>query len=560
MPPSFESSVRARVEMEPRETARALLRFYESRGFQPAWFSYDGSVRPQVEQYLTALSEAETEGLSPERYHRSELEASLRRLTLGGAPEDAWVGMELGLTSSFLSYASHLLSGEVSSRLIRWRTKLPGPVALAALLEGSLASGDLAGALRNLSPSNEGFVRLREALARYRAIDAAGGWPLVPEGEPLRRGMKGARVSVLRARLRVTGDLPPAPEERQLYAKVPGVGAVALVGKLVRAVMAAPEPPRMPPPDDLYDAEMEAAVKTFQRRHGLAVDGKVGEETLAELRVPVEERIGEIRVNLERWRWMPRNLGPQYVMVNLPAFELEAVEQGRTVLRMPVIIGMPDWSTPVLEDKVKYLVLHPEWNVPPDITEEEVLPQLREDPGAAEALGLTVLDKTTGEEVDPWSVDWNGLEPGKLPYRFAQAPGEANPLGQMKFMFPNRFAIYLHDTPNPVLFTQTNRAFSHGCVRVAEPAKLADFMLRGHEGWSEAALAAEMKVGGEPRRVELPSPIPVYLLYWTAFVDTEGWVGFRPDIYEQDEVVLQALAVNSPPRVGEPPSSSGMRG
>jgi murein L,D-transpeptidase YcbB/YkuD len=196
---------------------------------------------------------------------------------------------------------------------------------------------------------------------------------------------------------------------------------------------------------------------------------------------------------------------------------------------------------------VEYLVLHPEWNVPGKITQEEVLPKLRENAGAAEALGLTVLDRATGQQVDARTVDWNAMGEGPLPYRFSQAPGESNPLGQVKFIFPNRFSIYLHDTPNPALFAQMNRAFSHGCIRVSEPAKLADFLLRGHEGWTEASLAAEMEKAGQPRRVELPAPVPVYLLYWTAFVDAEGRVAFRRDVYAQDPEVKRVLAVNPVP-------------
>jgi murein L,D-transpeptidase YcbB/YkuD len=559
-PAPFESEVRARLAQEPKDTSKALLHFYETRGFQPAWFSYDGAVRPQVGEYLAALCEAEVEGLWPERYRRAELDEALRQLTLDGEPGDAWVEVELGLTSSFLTYASHLLSGQVSSRGLKWSTKPPGAVVLAAVLEGALASGDLAGTLRSLSPSHEGFVRLREALARYRAIAAAGGWPLVPEGKPLERGMKEPRVAVLRERLRATGDLPSAAEERLLYPGAPGVGVAALVGDLVRAAMEepAPESPKEPVPEDLYDAELEEGVKAFQRRHGLAVDGKVGRETLRVLRVPVEERIAQLLVNLERWRWAPRDLGMRHVMVNLPAFELEAVEQGQTVLRMPVIIGQQEWSTPVLQDEVEYLVLHPTWYVPGKITAEEVLPKLREDPGAAARMGLTTYDRATGAPVDPGTVDWSGMEAGSLPYRFAQDPGADNPLGRVKFMLPNRFSIYLHDTPNPKLFAEAQRTFSHGCIRVSEPAKLADFLLRGHEGWTEASLAEAMaEAQGKQRRVDLPAPVPVYLLYWTSFVGADGRVQFRPDVYRQDAAVRRALAVKPVPAAGESPAACG---
>ncbi|HSP79960.1 MAG TPA: L,D-transpeptidase family protein, partial [Myxococcaceae bacterium] len=494
---AFEAAVRARVEVEPEETAEALLRFYEARDFQPAWFS-QGQVRAAAHQFLVALCEVEEEGLRPERYHRSELAASLSRPGAEAWPEDAWVPVELRLTSSFLSFASHLLSGQVSPKRFRWRTQ-PPERDLAAVLEEALASGDVAESLRGLSPPHEGFRQLKEVLARYRAIAAAGGWPLVPPGELLERGGRGPRVAVLRERLRISGDLPPAPEERRLYVGTTGL-ELALVqeGLLHRAVEEAPLPP-LPPAEDVFDEALEEAVKRFQRRHGLTVDGLVGPRTLAALRVPVEERIQQVLVNLERWRWVPRELGGRHVVVNLPAFELEAVDGSHPALRMRVIVGTQRLGTPIFQDEVEYLVLHPVWYLPEGISRWEVLPQLQEDPGAAERLGLTVRSRSSGEVVDPWEVDWSSLDGEALPYRFEQAPGPANPLGRVKFIFPNHFAVYLHDTPHPELFEEEHRAFSHGCIRVEEPVKLAAFMLRGHDGWTEEALAAAMKAGGEPR-------------------------------------------------------------
>ncbi|MBZ4415373.1 murein L,D-transpeptidase [Myxococcus sp. RHSTA-1-4] len=519
-PPSFEAEVRAQARQEPKETGRALLRFYEAREFQPAWFSEDGRARLRAHEYLDALGNAEAEGLSPERYHRSELDSALQALEQGDSGEDAWRRVELRLTSSFLTYASHLASGQVSSRRVRWQLGRPEPVDLPAVLEGALASGDLAGTLRSLSPRMEGFVRLREALARYRAIAATGGWPLVPRGALLAPGALGPRVAVLRERLRVTGDLAPAPTRTG----PPGVGTEAA--------------------EDFFDAELETAVRHFQQRHGLEVDGKVGRDTLAALRVPVEARITQLRVNLERWRWLPDELEPLHVAVNLPAFELVAVAEGRAVLWMPVVIGRQDWSTPVFTARLQSLVLNPSWHVPRDITAEEVLPRLQEDPGAAERLGLTVLDRATGVEVAPWTVDWRGLGDGALPYRFMQLPGASNPMGSIKFVLPNPHGIYLHGTPEPSLFTQVSRVFSHGCIRVAEPLLLADFLLRGHGGWTLEALAATGASGMPLRgdlRVELPEPVPVYLLYWTAFMGPAGQVEFRPDIYGRDREVRRAL-------------------
>jgi L,D-transpeptidase YcbB len=553
-PSAFEASVRAHAREVPEEVAEALLAFYEARGFQPAWFS-QGRARPEAHRYLAALCEVEAEGLRPERYHRAELDAALERPG-AGEEEDAWVPVELRLTSSFLTYASHLLTGQVSPKRFRWRTQ-PPERELAEVLEAALASGDIAGSLRALSPRHEGFRQLQAVLARYRAIAAAGGWPQVPRGAPLERGVKEPRVGVLRERLRISGELPSALEERRLRPEAPGLEvAVVEEGRVQATARASPAAAES---EELFDETLEEAVKHFQRRHGLEEDGVVGARTLAALRVPVEERIEQIVVNLERWRWVPRELGARHVLVNLPAFELEAVEKGRAVLRMRVIIGARSWRTPVFQDEVKYLVLNPVWHVPGGISSREVLPKLREDPREARRMGLRVRSRSTGEVVDPASVDWNALEGEGLPYRFEHPPGPTNPLGRVKFIFPNDFSVYLHDTPDPKLFERAHRALSHGCIRVEEPARLAAFLLRGHEGWTVEALEEAMAAGGEPRRVELPEPVPVHLLYWTAFVDAEGRVNFRPDLYQRDGPVSRALGVEPLPSAHEVPASCGRR-
>jgi murein L,D-transpeptidase YcbB/YkuD len=521
-------------------------------------------ARPEAARFVAALCDAETEGLRPERYHRAALDEALRQLAAEGNEAEAWVPVELRLTSSFLTYATHLLGGQVSSPHVRGKTQAEG-VEVGQVLEAALSSGQVVELLRGLSPGQEGFAKLRAALAHYRGLAAAGGWPVVPEGGTLKPGMRDARVAVLRQRLRVTGELATPLEERMLDLGAEGVGVAAVLeGVLQRAVRVEETVPvePLPPPEEFYDAEVEAAVKAFQRRHGLKADGSVGKETLAALRVPVEERIAQLLVNLERWRQAPRDLGARYVLVNLPAFELEAVAASQPVLRMRVVIGAQDWQTPIFDDAVEYLELNPEWHVPDGILTKEVLPKLQEDAGAAARLGLQVVERATGAIVDPTSVDWSTQEEGALPYRFAQAPGASNPLGRVKFMFPNRYAVYLHDTPSRAAFEETSRAFSHGCVRVEEPLSLAAFLLQGHEGWTADTLAAALD-GKTPRRVVLPQPVPVHLLYWTAFVDGEGTVNFRPDIYRRDGAVRRALALEKVkvPAVGEgPPACTQARG
>ncbi len=556
--PTFESEVRTWVNEVPKEASGAFLSFYEARGWRPAWFTAEGVVRPQASLFVAALCDAETEGLRPERYHRAALDEALRQRAAEGNEGEAWVPVELRLTSSFLTYATHLLGGQVASPQARGKARAEG-VDVGQVLESALASGQVVEVLRGLSPQQEGFAKLRAALTRYRALAAAGGWPLVPEGSTLKPGMRDARVAVLRQRLRVTGELSAPLEERMLDLGEEGVGVAAVLeGVLQRAVREEETLPvePLPPPEDFFDAEVEAAVRAFQRRHGLKADGSVGKETLAALRVPAEERIAQLLVNLERWRRAPRDLGARHVRVNLPAFELEAVAGGQPVLRMRVVIGARDWETPIFDDAVEYLELNPEWHVPDGILTKEVLPKLQEDAGAAARLGLQVVERATGAIIDPTSVDWSAQVEGELPYRFAQAPGASNPLGRVKFMFPNRYAVYLHDTPNRAAFEETSRAFSHGCVRVEEPLKLADFLLQGHEGWTQETVAAALD-GKTPRRVVLPRPVPVHLLYWTAFVDGEGTVNFRPDIYRRDGAVRRALALEKVkiPATGEGPAA-----
>jgi murein L,D-transpeptidase YcbB/YkuD len=314
---------------------------------------------------------------------------------------------------------------------------------VAAVLETALASGDIARALQTLVPREYGYRRLREALARYREVAAGGGWPAIPAGATLQLGERSAAVAALRQRLRLEDDLLPG-EERG--------------GDL-----------------DLFDGAVERALTRFQRRHGMAPDGAVSAATRAELNVSVERRVEQLELNLERWRWLPNDLGRRRLIVNIAAYQLEVVEDGAVVLAMRVVVGRRYHRTPVLSDTIRYLVVNPYWHVPRSIAAGELLPKIRRNPSylANNRLRVFPILGADAREVDPKTVDWAAITPARFPFRLRQDPGPLNALGRVKFMFLNKYNVYLHDTPAGPLFEEAQRDFSHGCIRVEQPIELA---------------------------------------------------------------------------------------
>jgi L,D-transpeptidase YcbB len=345
-------------------------------------------------------------------------------------------------------------------------------------------------------------------LAHYRTIASHSGWPQVPAGPTMQMGDHDPRVKILRQRLWVTEELPHT---------------AAKEGKDA----------------EWFDDAVEKAVRRFQQRYGLQADGVVGASTLAALNVPVEARMRQIAVNMERWRWLPRQLGRRYILVNIARFSLEVIEDAKPVMSMRIIVGKPYQSTPVFNAAMTHLVVNPSWHVPPSIAKEEILPLLRRDPGYLVRQNMRV-SQGGGGETDPRSINWLQVSAGNFPYRLRQVPGANNPLGRVKFLFPNQFSVYLHDTPNPELFSRTVRTFSHGCIRIEKPIDLAIYLLRDDPSWSRGKIRQAIARGLE-RTVSLPAAVPVYLLYWTAWVDEDGVVHFRDDIYQRDTSLEKAL-------------------
>jgi len=297
----------------------------------------------------------------------------------------------------------------------------------------------------------------------------------------------------------------------------------------------------------VFDAATREALKRFERRHGLAADGRLDREVRAALNVPVEDRIRQIELNLERWRWLPDTLGDRYVLVNIPTYHLTAVDHGQIGLQMRVVTGKQDSPTPIFSDEMTTVVFSPYWNVPPDIARNETMPAVMRDPGY---LGRNNLEVVRGGRVlDPWSVDWS--RPGDVQFR--QRPGAHNALGGVKFMFPNQFDVYLHDTPADALFARVERDYSHGCVRLEQPFEMARWVLQDRSEWTPEKIQAAMSSGRE-QHIALKHHIPVYIVYETVWVDDDGTEEFRKDVYGHDarqERVLPASPIPASVQVAQ---------
>jgi len=398
--------------------------------------------------------------------------------------------LELLLTDAFLLYGSHLLGGRVDPESLhpQWEAS-PRGADLGILLDDALESRKIARALQRLAPTHEGYQRLREALARARAFAESGAWPVLPK-EP--------SVALLRERLNAEGDL---------------------------------------------DDDLEKAVRRFQGRHGLEQTGIVDAETHAALNVTADARVNQIKLNLERWRWLPQDLGRRRIEVNIAAFELQVIDDDDVAMRMRVVVGKAYRRTPVFSDTVRYIVLNPNWHVPKSIAVEELIPRIQKDSTYLERFGMRLQTLGGGPEatdVDPRTVDWTSITAENFPYRLRQEPGRLNALGRMKFMFPNQHDVYLHDTPSRRLFEETQRDFSHGCIRLEKPIDLAIYLMKKSK-WDQEALERALDEGTE-LSIYLPRPVPIHLLYFTAWADDDGTIQFREDINGVDQPLARALA------------------
>jgi L,D-transpeptidase YcbB len=514
--------VKLQVGNEVILSSMALPQFYEQRIYQPAW-STDAGPLPQANELMNVIRYAYLEGLTPADYHLEKIEKILTELLAERTrriPPDIqkYADLDFLLTDAFLTYGEHLQLGRIDPETIRpeWEVNHNG-VNLVGILQGALEKNQIQLALFKLLPIEPEYDHLRNALAEYRNLERKGGWPSVPKGLVLKKGDKDKRVATLRKRLMITGDCAATVNESD-------------------------------PEFDQFDDSLELAVKKFQKRHGLDTNSTADSLTVAALNVPVGERVRQIVLNMERWRWLPQALGQRYIAVNVANFELDVIEDMQSVLTMRVIVGKAYHSTPFISDKMTYLVLNPYWNVPPSIAAKELAPLARKNPGYFAKNNMKVYKGWGADalEVDPATVNWAKVTEKNIPYQIQQMPGSKNSLGRIKFMFPNKFNVYLHDTPSRELFKKLERVFSHGCIRIEKPIELALYLLRDDPKWSREKILDALKTN-EERTVRLPEPIPVYVLYWTAWSDESGAVSFRRDIYDRDKPLADALG-EAPPK------------
>ena len=449
--------------------------FYSARNYAPLWIT-DGKANARAKAAIAYLGQVDADGLDPADYPVPNLSS----LTDPAALAEA----ELRLTTSVVTYAHHAQVGRVHwtrvSGDIYYDLKPPNPADVLAKMADATDVGD---ALAAYEPQTPAYLALKAKLAELRAGKEGAGQAPVPGGPVLKIGMQDERVLALRTRLGASGD------------------------------------------DTTYDKALAEAVKKFQQEHELKATGTLTSATVDALNGRQPDRpIDTVIANLERWRWMPHDLGKTYVIVNLPDFTLRVMHDGKQLWMTKIVDGKPNMPTPIMTAEMKYITINPTWNVPPSIVAREYMPVLQQDPTALQRIGLTVSTNPDGT------------------VHISQPPGEKNALGRIRFNFPNKFLVYQHDTPNKNLFAFEKRAFSHGCMRVQDPVKYAEVLLsivRPHDGYTEDRI--RKMFGNSEADIQFPTFIPVHLTYQTAFVDEEGKLEFREDVYGRDKALLAIL-------------------
>lgn len=474
----------------------ALKQFYAARWNQPYWMGPKGP-KPIAAGLVATLREAGSHALSVADFEKV---IRLHGQDWSRTEPLEMARAEVRFMQAALLYARQASGGRVRPAQVGKYVDIKPQAADPAKVLDLLASHENPGEfLKSFHPRSSDYARLRALYLAYRNVAARDGWPEV------RPGGGGKAIAALRQRLVMSGDLRREDDS----------------GKAG------------------YDAALRAAIRRFQTRHGIKADGMVGRQTLKALNVPVEERLEQLALNLERRRWLPDDLGARHVLVNQPEYKLRVVENGKAVHQTRVVIGKTSNQTPEFSDEIELVVFNPYWNVPRSIATKEILPILRRNPGYLARKGMQLVNGR-GKTVSPHAINWSGVSRRGFRYAIRQRPGAGNALGRVKFLFPNEHSVYLHDTPSKSLFRRSARAFSHGCVRVQDPVKLAEVLMKPQFGWGKQALNRKI-ASRRNQAVRLKQPVPVHLTYHTVWVGEDGAVHFGEDMYGRDRQLAEAM-------------------
>ncbi len=481
-------------------------RLYQLYGRNPLWLTSNGLHETRTKALTNAILAANADGMRLDDYPIGALAQAVGTLKQTKTPTaEQLATADVLLTASYTALGEDLLTGQVDPRTVAqaWHVD-PEEENVDSALVRNLRYEQLDKALATMRPTDPDYAGLSKQLQNYRVIVSKGGWQKVPETKNVKPGAPAdpAVLAAVRNRLAVEGIIPANGANKASMISLPQTATSQAA--------------------NTYDADLANAVALFQARHGINVDSALGKETIESMNVPASFRLGEIAANLERYRWLPRSLGSRYIFVNVSAFKLEAYDAGQKALDMKVIVGQEyqDKATPVFADSMETVVFRPYWNVTPDIAAKEIFPK---GPGYLERENMETYRE-------------NGV------LRVRQRPGPKNALGFVKFLFPNDFNIYLHDTPNHELFKEDVRAFSHGCIRVEKPAELAQWVL----GWPNDKVRQEMDNPPDNKSVKVPRKIPVYITYFTSYIEN-GQLYFGNDLYSRDDKLVPIVMSGAMP-------------
>ncbi len=480
----------------------ALRAFYEKREFKPLWVSASG-LSAIGENWLENLQSVADEGLEPSDYRLARIEQLQQASTAG-----ARANLELALSDGYLKYGEQLSTGRLKPYNADSEWHIRGPIFDAASVLDDLSERSrLKRIFKQLRPASEQYLQLKEVLSRYRKIKTQGGWPQLPASPEIKAGVRHQVAIVLRNRLRISNDFRGEMQADPYY----------------------------------FDSALDAALRRFQRRHGLRADGVLNDKTRTSLNIDVDQRITQIKIALERWRWLPTDLGARFVWVSPVGASVSLMKEGKEVLAMRAIVGRPYRATPSFAAKLTQVVINPTWTVPRSIAIADLLPVQQKDDGFFKRKHIRVFSTgNSAKEIDPADVNWPALNKNNFPYKLRQDAGASNSLGKIKFAFPNPYDIFLHDTPGKFLFNLPNRTFSSGCVRIEKPVALASALATS--AWTTDEIQQEID-GGKTRAVSLLTPTPIYIVYMTTRVNADGDVYFHNDVYGRDAAVSKAWSV-----------------